>query len=78
MTSLLLGVVTLDNDVFIFELKMDYGKPFDEVADEALNQIDANGYSERFAVSGIKPCTTSPWYSQALRREWWAGKFGSF
>ena len=52
MTSLLLGVVTLNNDVFIFELKMDYGKPFDEVADDALNQIDANGYSERFAVSG--------------------------
>ena len=25
---------------------------FDEVAEDALNQIDANGYSERFAVSG--------------------------
>lgn len=45
-------IVTLDNDVFIFELKMDYGKSFDEVADKALSQIDLNGYAERFAVSG--------------------------
>ena len=31
---------------------MDRGRKFEEVADEALTQIDANGYSERFSVSG--------------------------
>ena len=45
-------VITLDKDIFIFELKMDGGKQFDEVADKALTQIDENGYSKRFAVSG--------------------------
>lgn len=45
-------IVTLENDVYIFELKMDHGKPFDEVADFALEQIDKNGYSKRFEVSG--------------------------
>ncbi len=45
-------VVATKDAVFIFELKMDKGKPFDEVADEALSQIDAGGYADRFAVSG--------------------------
>ena len=45
-------VVTTKDSVFIFELKMDKGRPFEEVAAEALAQIDANGYADRFAVSG--------------------------
>ena len=47
-------VVATKDSVFIFELKMDKGRPFEEVAEEALKQIDANGYCERFAVSGKK------------------------
>ena len=47
-------VVASKDSVFIFELKMDKGRPFEEMAEEALAQIDANGYSERFAVSGKK------------------------
>ena len=42
------------DSVFIFELKMDKGRSFEEVAEDALTQIDANGYSDRFAVSGKK------------------------
>ena len=45
-------ILTAKDSVFIFELKMDRGRKFEEVADEALTQIDANGYSERFTVSG--------------------------
>ncbi|MBO4858467.1 MAG: AAA family ATPase [Treponema sp.] len=45
-------VVATKDSVFIFELKMDKGRDFDEVADEALRQIDFNGYADRFAVSG--------------------------
>ena len=45
-------VVTTKDSVFIFELKMDKGRAFEEVASEALAQIDANGYADRFAVSG--------------------------
>lgn len=45
-------IVTTEDSVFIFELKMDNGQKFDKVADEALAQIDAKGYSDRFAVSG--------------------------
>lgn len=45
-------VVSTKDSVFIFELKMDKGRAFEEVADEALERIDANGYAERFAVSG--------------------------
>ncbi|MBO7638194.1 MAG: PD-(D/E)XK nuclease domain-containing protein, partial [Treponema sp.] len=45
-------VVATKDTVYIFELKMDRGRPFDEVADEGLSQIDANGYSDRFKVSG--------------------------
>ena len=45
-------IVTTKDSVFIFELKMDKGRKFEEVAEEALTQIDANGYAERFAVSG--------------------------
>ncbi|MBR4598644.1 MAG: PD-(D/E)XK nuclease domain-containing protein [Treponema sp.] len=40
------------DSVFIFELKMDKSQPFEQVAEEALAQIDENGYSQRFAVSG--------------------------
>ena len=45
-------IVTTNDSVFIFELKMDRGRSFEEVAEEALSQIDANGYAERFTVSG--------------------------
>lgn len=45
-------VVASKDSVFIFELKMDKGRSFEEVAEEALSQIDENGYSQRFAVSG--------------------------
>lgn len=45
-------IVTTKDSVFIFELKMDKGRKFEEVAKEALAQIDANGYAERYAVSG--------------------------
>ena len=49
-------IVTTKDTVFIFELKMDKGQDFDTVAENALSQIDANGYSERFAVSGKGMC----------------------
>ena len=42
------------DSVFIFELKKDKGRSFDEVTEDALKQIDANGYCDRFAVSGKK------------------------
>ncbi len=45
-------IVTTNDSVFIFELKMDKRRKFEEVAAEALAQIDANGYADRFAVSG--------------------------
>ena len=45
-------VVATKDSVFIFELKMDKGRDFDEVAQEALAQISANGYADRFTVSG--------------------------
>ena len=45
-------IVTTDDSVFIFELKMDKGRDFEQVVQEALSQIDANGYADRFAVSG--------------------------
>ena len=58
-------IVTTKDSVFIFELKMDKGKAstgdeakdaleLEKILDNALSQIDANGYSERFAVSGKK------------------------
>ena len=47
-------VVSTKDSVFIFELKMDKGKKFETVANDALAQIDANGYCDRFAVSGKK------------------------
>ena len=48
--------VTLEtNDtVYIFELKMDGGKPWEEVAKTALAQIDKKGYAARFEASGKK------------------------
>ena len=45
-------IVTTKDSVFIFELKMDKGQDFEKVSELAMAQIDANGYSERFAVSG--------------------------
>ena len=44
-------VITKDS-VFIFELKISSESDYEKTAENALNQIDANGYSERFAVSG--------------------------
>ena len=49
-------VLTSKDCIFIFELKMDKGRAFDEVAEEALTQIDENGYAERFTVSGKNMC----------------------
>ncbi len=45
-------IVTTKDSVFIFELKMDKGQDFDTLAKNALEQIDANGYAERFLVGG--------------------------
>ena len=45
-------VVTTKDSLFIFELKMDKGRAFEEVAAEALAQIDAGGYADRFTESG--------------------------
>ena len=45
-------VVTTKDSLFIFELKMDKGRAFEEVAAEALSQIDTGGYADRFAESG--------------------------
>ena len=45
-------IVTTKDSVFIFELKMDKGQDFDTLAKNALEQIDANGYAERFVVGG--------------------------
>lgn len=45
-------VLGTKDSVFIFELKMDKGRDFEEVASEALSQIEANGYAERFTVTG--------------------------
>lgn len=52
-------ILTTDDTVFIIELKMGSEKSFEEVAQQGLRQIDENGYSDRFAVSGktiIKAC----------------------
>ena len=45
-------VAATKTSVFIFELKMDRGRDFETVANEALAQIDSNGYADRFLVSG--------------------------
>ena len=45
-------IVATKTAVFIFELKMDKGRAFEEVAAEALAQISANGYADRFTVNG--------------------------
>ena len=45
-------VVATNKSVFIFELKMDKGRDYKDVLDEALSQIDDKGYADRFAVSG--------------------------
>ena len=52
-------VVATKDSVFIFELKMDKGRDFEQVAAEALEQISANGYAERFTVSGKKMYKTA-------------------
>ena len=44
-------VLTTKDSVFIFELKMDKDRDFETVVNEALLQIDENGYADRFAVS---------------------------
>ena len=45
-------VVSTEDSIFIFELKMDKGRDYETVVGEAVAQIDANGYADRFAVSG--------------------------
>ncbi|WP_296844739.1 PD-(D/E)XK nuclease domain-containing protein [Treponema sp.] len=45
-------IVTTKDSVYIFELKMDKGEDFETVAQNALTQIDTNGYAQRFAVNG--------------------------
>ncbi len=45
-------ILTTDDSVYIFELKMDKGRETEEVLEEALFQIDDKGYADRFAVSG--------------------------
>ena len=47
-------VVSTKDSVFIFELKIDKGRAFEDFAVYALIRIDANGYVDRFAVSGKK------------------------
>ena len=48
--------VTLETSdtVYIFELKMDGGKPWGEVAATALAQIEKKGYAARFLASAKK------------------------
>ncbi|MBP5174874.1 MAG: AAA family ATPase [Treponema sp.] len=48
--------VTLEtgDTVYIFELKMDCGKDWSEVADAALEQIVRKGYPEKFGAGGKK------------------------
>ena len=48
--------VTLEtkDTVYIFELKMDNGKPFEEVAEVALAQVEKKGYAKRFSASNKK------------------------
>ena len=48
--------VATKDTVYIFELKMDKGRGVDDVAAEALQQIDAKGYADRFAVAGKQLC----------------------
>ena len=47
-------VVATKTSVFIFELKMDKGLDFESVVAQALEQINENGYADRFAVAGKK------------------------
>lgn len=58
-------VVTTANSVFIFELKMDKGKKWEEVADEGLWQIEERKYTERFAEYGKKLFKTAIVFSSA-------------
>ena len=48
--------VTLETEstVYIFELKMDGGKPWEEAAEAALAQIEKKGYAKRFEAGGKK------------------------
>ena len=48
--------VTLETSdtVYIFELKMDGGKPWEEAAEAALAQIEKKGYAKRFEAGGKK------------------------
>lgn len=45
-------VLATQNSVFIFELKMDKGRDFEEVAAEGLKQIEERKYAEKFAQAG--------------------------
>ncbi len=45
-------VLETGNAVYIFELKMDRSRPWQEAAAEALAQIDRKGYASRFAAAG--------------------------
>lgn len=45
-------VVTTKDSVFIFELKMNKGRDWNEVANEGLQQIEERKYAERFAQDG--------------------------
>ena len=48
--------VTLETSdtAYIFELKMDGGKPWEEAAEAALAQIEKKGYAKRFEAGGKK------------------------
>lgn len=45
-------VLATQNSVFIFELKMDKSRDFEEVAAEGLKQIEERKYAEKFAQAG--------------------------
>ena len=47
-------VLKTNDSVFIFELKMDKGKDAEEVAQEALKQVDTKGYAEPFMAGAKK------------------------
>lgn len=52
-------VVATKNTVFIFELKMDKGRKWEDAAAEGLRQIEERKYAERFAQYGKKMFKTA-------------------
>lgn len=58
-------VVTTQNSVFIFELKMDKGRKWEEAAEEGLKQIEERKYAEKFAQNGKKIFKTALVFSSA-------------